>query len=114
MRERRVPIGRAKAHFADLVRRAERGESVVLTRHGRAVARIGPVEGLPTVAEISERPAVYDTDAPEAHLDGDARRSAIERLLAAEVWSRIPADQLGKAPDKRERERILGYGEDGT
>lgn len=35
-----VPISDAKAVLADLVRRAEAGEEVVLTRHGAPVARI--------------------------------------------------------------------------
>lgn len=39
-----VPISDAKAVLADLVRRAEAGEEVVLTRHGTAVARIEPVK----------------------------------------------------------------------
>ena len=34
----------AKAHFAECVRDAERGESVVLTRHGKSVAAIVPVD----------------------------------------------------------------------
>ena len=38
-----VPISEAKAHLADLVRRAEAGNEVVLTRHGQPVARILPV-----------------------------------------------------------------------
>ncbi|MBT6276810.1 MAG: type II toxin-antitoxin system Phd/YefM family antitoxin [Chromatiales bacterium] len=37
-----VAITEAKARFAELVRRAEAGEDIVSTRHGRAVARIVP------------------------------------------------------------------------
>jgi prevent-host-death family protein len=37
-----IPISEAKAHLADLVRRAEAGDDIVLTRHGRPVARISP------------------------------------------------------------------------
>jgi prevent-host-death family protein len=35
-----IPITVAKARLTDLVRRAEAGEAVVLTRHGHAVARL--------------------------------------------------------------------------
>lgn len=35
-----VSIADAKASFAALVRKAEAGEAVTLTRHGKAVARI--------------------------------------------------------------------------
>ena len=37
-----VPVSEAKAQLTDLVRRAEAGEEVVLTRHGRPAARIVP------------------------------------------------------------------------
>jgi antitoxin VapB len=43
----------------------------------------------------------------------EARARRIQRFLENEVWSRIPADQLGRAPTKAEREEILGYGPDG-
>jgi prevent-host-death family protein len=33
----------AKAHFAELLERAERGEHLTITRHGKAVARIIPI-----------------------------------------------------------------------
>lgn len=35
-----VPVADAKAHFAEIVRRAESGEVVVLSRHGKAVAAL--------------------------------------------------------------------------
>lgn len=43
---------------------------------------------------------------------GGARRT--RRFLETEVWARVPADQLGRAPDKAERESILGYGSEGA
>jgi prevent-host-death family protein len=39
----RVPVSEAKAQLTDLVRRAESGEDVVLTRHGNLVVRLVPV-----------------------------------------------------------------------
>ena len=44
----------------------------------------------------------------------DARRRRLRRFLEREVWAAIPSDQLGKAPDKAEREHILGYGPEGV
>ena len=38
-----ISVSDAKALLTDLVRRAEQGEEVVLTRHGQPVARIAPV-----------------------------------------------------------------------
>ena len=42
-----VPISEAKARLTDLVRRAEAGDEVVLTRHGRPVVRLAPVARRP-------------------------------------------------------------------
>jgi prevent-host-death family protein len=39
-----VPLSLAKAQLTDLVRRAEEGERIVLTRHGREVVRLAPIE----------------------------------------------------------------------
>ena len=45
-----VPLSEAKARLTDLVRQAEAGEEVVLTRHGRPAARIVPVTPTPSGA----------------------------------------------------------------
>jgi prevent-host-death family protein len=37
-----VRASEAKAHLSDLLDRVEQGESVVITRHGRRIARIVP------------------------------------------------------------------------
>ena len=41
----------AKAQLTELVRRAEAGEEIVLTRFGRAVVRLMPVAAQPSMAE---------------------------------------------------------------
>ena len=43
-----------------------------------------------------------------------SRSQRIRRFLEREVWSRIPDDQIGQPPDRSERERILGYSEEGV
>jgi len=43
-----VSVTDAKAQLTDLVRRAEAGDEVVLTRHGRAAVRLVPVEKVHT------------------------------------------------------------------
>lgn len=35
-----IAIADAKAHFAELIRKAEAGEAIVITRHGRPVAEL--------------------------------------------------------------------------
>lgn len=46
-----VSVSEAKAQLTDLVRRAESGEEVVLTRHGRGVVRLVPVGAHPSAEE---------------------------------------------------------------
>ena len=43
-----VSVSQAKAQLTDLVRRAERGEEIVLTRHGRACATLTPLRHTPS------------------------------------------------------------------
>jgi len=38
-----IGIFEGKTHFSRLVEEAERGETIVVTRHGKAVAELGPV-----------------------------------------------------------------------
>ena len=42
------------------------------------------------------------------------RRDRVRRFLEREVWSRVPEDQLGRSPTKKEREEILGFGGKGV
>lgn len=38
-----IPVSEAKAQLTDLVRRAEAGDEIVLTRHGHPAVRLVPV-----------------------------------------------------------------------
>jgi prevent-host-death family protein len=69
----RVSVTAAKAQLTDLVRRAEAGEEVVLTRHGQPAARI--------VAERATKP--FD---PE------------ERLRILEAFSRAASAKITPGP----------------
>lgn len=42
-----VPVTEAKGQLTELVRRAEAGEEVILTRHGQAAVRLVPVRAVP-------------------------------------------------------------------
>lgn len=42
------------------------------------------------------------------------RPARIRRFLEREVWSRVPEEQRGSPPGRKERESILGYGEAGV
>ena len=43
-----------------------------------------------------------------------SRGARIRRFLEREVWARVPKDQIGRAPDRAEREGILGYEDEGV
>lgn len=43
----KVSVTEAKGQLAELVRRAEAGEDVILTRHGHAAVRLVPVKAVP-------------------------------------------------------------------
>jgi prevent-host-death family protein len=47
----RVSVSDAKRQLTELVRRAEAGDEVVLTRRGKAVARLVPVTAMPTAID---------------------------------------------------------------
>ena len=46
----RIPVSEAKGQLTELVRRAEAGDEVVLTRHGRATVSLVPVQPRPNAA----------------------------------------------------------------
>ena len=56
-----ISLTDAKAQLTELVRRAEAGEDVVLTRHGQPTVRFVPVNAVPTAEQ---------------------KRAAIDRILA--------------------------------
>jgi antitoxin VapB len=117
-------IGDAKAHFAECIRDAEAGREVVITRHGRPVARLEPIpeqtrdaerrlpEEVAKPGDLAE-PATPYAAASVVFQSPAARRTALRRRLADQIWPRIPAELLGRGVTKREREEILGYVGDG-
>ena len=50
----RIAVTNAKGQLTELIRRAEAGEEVVLTRHGQAVVRLVPV-GVPVAPEARRK-----------------------------------------------------------
>jgi prevent-host-death family protein len=66
----------AKTHLPRLIREVERGETVIITRHGKPVARLVPVEDArrADVAEIIERMKRARARRP---------RMSVEEILAA-------------------------------
>ena len=72
-----IPVSEAKGQLTDLVRRAEAGEDVVLTRHGHPAVRLVPVKERPD--RVSRRKlleAVRGTAAGKALPGAEARMGA--------------------------------------
>lgn len=53
-----IPVSEAKGRLTDLVRRAEAGEEVVLTRHGQPAAKLVRARRVP--ADPAERAVIID------------------------------------------------------
>lgn len=72
----RISVTGAKGRLTELVRRAEAGEEMILTRHGHAAVRLVPVEAAPD--RISRRAlleAVRASGAAKAKTGPSAARS---------------------------------------
>ena len=75
----RISVSDAKARLTDLVRRAEAGADVVLTRHGQAAVRIVPVRTKP--------------------LDVEARRNLLEQISATAAAKATPGPDAARSQD---------------
>lgn len=55
---KQIQAAAAKAHFSELLDQVERGETIIITRHGKPIARLAPSESdkdhLRAMAEIEE------------------------------------------------------------
>ncbi len=80
-----ISVTDAKGQLTELVRRAEAGDEVILTRHGRPAARIVPVKAAP---------------------DRTARRALLESLRKSARAKAQPGPSAARSQD-------FLYGEDG-
>ncbi|MBV8746394.1 MAG: type II toxin-antitoxin system prevent-host-death family antitoxin [Xanthobacteraceae bacterium] len=55
----RIPLTKAEGRLAELIRRAEEGEEVILTREGQAVARLTAVQ-VRTIVDPPARQALLE------------------------------------------------------
>jgi prevent-host-death family protein len=69
-----IAVSDAKAQLTELVRRAEEGEDIVLTRHGHPVARLTPVK--PAGKSEAERREIIAAIRTEARAKAVAGPSA--------------------------------------
>lgn len=81
----RISVTDAKGQLTDLVRRAEAGDEVILTRHGRAAVRLVPV-----------KPAI----------DAQSRKALLARVCASAAAKATEGASAARSQD-------FLYGEDG-
>jgi len=69
----RISVSDAKAQLTELVRRAEAGDEIILTRHGHAAVRLTPIKATPDpdtkralLHEIGESGRLKATPGPSA------------------------------------------------
>jgi prevent-host-death family protein len=74
----RIAVSDAKAQLTELVRRAEAGEEVVLTRHGQPAVQLTPVKKT---------------------VDKAARRALIEKLAASASAKATPGPSAARSQD---------------
>ncbi len=71
-----IPVSDAKAKLTDLVRRAEAGEEIILTRNGKIVARIEAAKPAVSKARRAELIALVRESARRVRTEGpDSARS---------------------------------------
>jgi prevent-host-death family protein len=81
----KIAISEAKSKLTDLVRRAEAGEEIVLTRHGHDVVRLAPIR---------------ESVAPKA------RRALLDEVRAVAAAKALPGPDAARSQD-------CLYGDDG-
>ncbi len=80
-----VSVTEAKAQLTELVRRAEAGDEIILTRHGHAAVRLVPIKPVP---------------------DREARRALLESVRASGAAKAIYGPNAARSQD-------FLYGDDG-
>jgi prevent-host-death family protein len=73
-----VSVSEAKGQLTELVRRAEAGEEVILTRHGHAVVRLAPIRAVP---------------------DKASRRALLESIRASAAAKATPGPNAARSQD---------------
>jgi len=68
-----ISVTEAKGQLTDLVRRAEAGDEIILTRHGQAAVRLVPVKAIPNP---KERRKLLETARASGTTKGSADPSA--------------------------------------
>jgi prevent-host-death family protein len=79
---RHVPISEFKDHASELVAAAEGGEEIVITRHGRAAARLIATTQSTVERKVLAREALARIIARRERLRSEGKTATIDELIA--------------------------------
>jgi len=74
MEHKTVTLAEAKAHLSELTEQASRGEEIVITKHGRAVGRLGPPEMPREAVDVAALRRLTGAASSQEELAGDFLR----------------------------------------
>jgi prevent-host-death family protein len=77
---RTIQASEAKTKFLSILDEVERGESIIVTRHGKPIARIVPDEAIVAAAEMTRRERVR-----EAILGIEELRKRVGKMSLSEI-----------------------------
>ena len=80
--ESQLSVRDARAHFAEVVSRAEGGTPTVITRHGRAIAAVVPIEDYNALEDAIDRYFAKQADRDLAD-NPDAPAYSMSEVVAA-------------------------------
>ena len=81
-RGEQVGVREVRDHFSEYVARAKAGREVVITEHGRPIARLVPLAGRSRLDELIEARIVTPAAEPRAPIDWSSLPAARGRSLA--------------------------------
>lgn len=78
----------ARAHFAEVISRAEHGTPTIVTRNGRAVAAVVPIEDFNALEDAIDRHFAQEADRDLAE-NPDSRTYSMSEVIA-EIFDEMP------------------------
>ena len=87
-RQSQFSVRDARAHFAEVISRAEHGAPTVITRNGQAVAAVVPIEDFDALEDAIDRHFAKEADRDLAE-NPDAKTYSMSEVIA-EIFDEVP------------------------
>ena len=79
---RHIPIAEFKDHLSELVAAAAAGEEIVITRHGKAAAKLIPLEDALEVRRKRAREALRGMEQARERMRAEGRTATMDEIIA--------------------------------